>query len=451
MIGRLRRRLQGERGAVAVFVGLSMVVLCGSVAVATDLARLRHERHVLQAAVDLGALAGAQSLPVVGSTQAAFAVSTARAVAVANAPSLQTSGLTIDFRCIVGDPEGNGGADSPDFKIACGPAGSGTWTTGWTTYHGKATHSCDPNAGDLCNTIVLQASSTVVFDFAKVIGFNSGSTGTVMGASCRGICGMPTAPLDVMLVFDRSYSMTDADIANAKNAALAVLSFYNSSLQYVGLVGLPYHNPSNKCVANSTQNYPMPGNAWLLVGLSSDYSKADGTLNANSTLVKTIQCLQRTPATTRVTPCCSGHTDLGDPLQTAADTLISTGRAKVPKVIILISDGEANQPLGSQPCSYAVQKAAAAKAQNIDIFSVAFGAAGAKCSYDTSGTYRNAYATSMFAAMATSSVDHSPGGCGAMENKDGDNYFCEPKSSDLEPVLRRVAAQAVQQSRLVDI
>ena len=77
----LRRpdRLQEEHGAVVVITALLLVVLMGAVAFAVDLARLRHERQVLQTAVDLGALAGAGKLPAQGVAEANAVVAMATA------------------------------------------------------------------------------------------------------------------------------------------------------------------------------------------------------------------------------------------------------------------------------------------------------------------------------------------------------------------------------------
>ena len=69
---------------------------------------------------------------------------------------------------------------------------------------------------------------------------------------------------------------------------------------------------------------------------------------------------------------------------------------------------------------------------------------------DTSGPFRNAYASTNLACAATASTDDVPGGCGPLENRDGDNYFCESGSGDLEPVFRQVAAATLGHSRLVE-
>ncbi len=50
-------------------------------------------------------------------------------------------------------------------------------------------HDCDPFAGDKCNTIRLTTSNTIPYYFAPVIGINTGNTGTVAAASCKGACG----------------------------------------------------------------------------------------------------------------------------------------------------------------------------------------------------------------------------------------------------------------------
>ena len=146
----------------------------------------------------------------------------------------------------------------------------------------------------------------------------------------------------------------------------------------------------------------------------------------------------------------AGHTNLGDPLDAAREMLQTQGRSDVPDIIIFMTDGEANQPDGLQPCNYLNNKAAIAKAAGQTIYTIAYGVGGALCSQDTSGAFRNAYASTNLAKAATNSIDDVPGGCGINENKDGDNYFCESGSGDLEPVFRQVAAATLGHSRLIE-
>jgi hypothetical protein len=457
--------MDDERGVVAVIVALLMVVLMGSAAMTFDLARLRHERHLVQAAVDLGSLAGAGFLPVNDATGANAALAAARAVAIQNAPELASAGLSIDFACVVAAPV----SQSFTLGFACGPGGNGVWTGGWTVRAGKAIHSCNPFGGDLCNTIRASASSTVDYWFAPFIGFDQGSTGAVRAAACRGFCGQSSSPLDVVFVIDRTASMSTSDIANLKDAIVdtsaaedSVLEFYNPADVRIGLVALPYRDAGG-CGVNSTQNYPAPvppaanQNLWQVVGLSNDYRLSNGNVNPSSLLVQRIQCLQRAGSpTVRVNGRTDshGHTDHGDPLM-AAVALLNQGRPEAPDVIIFFADGESNQPYGvTSPCSYAINAVAAAKAAGTSVFALGYGAEGARCQYD-SGAWANAWATRFLSTVASPtsagpSTDNAPGGCASNENTDGDYYFCESRGEDLDAVFRQIAVQSIQKSRLLN-
>ena len=119
----ISERMKEERGAIAVLAALTIVILLAAVAFVIDISRLYHERQVLQNAVDFGALAGAQDLPVQGSSQANVASAIARTVAEANAPQVVTAGLTITYQCVVGDRDHDGQPDPGDVPFVCGPTG----------------------------------------------------------------------------------------------------------------------------------------------------------------------------------------------------------------------------------------------------------------------------------------------------------------------------------------
>lgn len=468
---RLRARAQDERGVVAVIVALLLVVLGGSAALTFDLARLRHERHLIQAAVDLGSLAGAAYLPVSDVAGAAIATAAAEEIAIKNAPQLETLGLEITFACVV---EGSGGEESD----ACGPAeGTEEWGSGWTVKGGRAIHDCNPNIGDLCNTIRVRASSTVDYYFAPLIGFDEGSTGSVAAAACKGTCGPAAVDLDIVFIVDRSRSMSDGDVANVRNAlannsaeADSVLELYDPDHVHIGLVALPYKNQSNCNVGTaSTQTYPaLVPDLWQVVGLSDDYRGPDNRLVPASTLVSRIQCLQRAGSIT-VRPFSGvGHTDYGDPLHAAQSILDNDPNARddAEDVIVFMGDGEANQPFRTeQPCAYAVEHAGYAKAAGTTVFSLAYGAGAPggggsgenpTCSSDDSGFWRDAVATTMFAAVASPRLDggptddNDPGGCAADENTDGDRYFCEERGENLRDVFLQIVEETVQYTRLLN-
>ena len=457
-----KARFAEEHGAIAILFALTVVILFAAVAFVIDISRLYHERQVLQNAVDFGALAGSQDLPVQGSVQANVTTTLAKNVAIANAPEIGPAGPTITYECVIAIA--NGVPDLTQVPFVCGPA-AGTWASGWTLKPTRAVHPCDPFAGDKCNTIRLTTSNTIPYYFAPVIGINTGSTGAVNAASCKGACGAASSPLDVVMVLDRTGSMTAADVANVKNAALSILGFYDSSQQWVGLITLPYGDPSNKCVAFGNSNakpsptyqvYPDSNYTdWQAVPLSKDFTSASGTVNNNSALVKGINCLQGAPGTVQATSdggAPSGnHTNLGDPVDAARAMLAAEGRPTAPDVIIFETDGQANQPSTRLPCFYFNTKATAAKTAGDTIFTLAYGldSPPVKCT-DSSGPFNGKYATTNLAGAATVSTDDVPGGCGPNENKDGDDYFCVPGSSDLEPIFRAAAAASLSIPHLIE-
>ncbi len=145
------------------------------------------------------------------------------------------------------------------------------------------------------------------------------------------------------------------------------------------------------------------------------------------------------------------HTNLGDPLAAAQQMLALQGRANVPDVIIFETDGQANQPSTRLPCSYFNTMASTAKNAGTTIFTLAYGldSPPVKCT-DTSGAWTGKYATTNLAAAATASTDDVPGGCGPNENKDNDDYFCVPGSTDLEPIFRAAAVASINMPHLVE-
>ena len=81
----------------------------------------------------------------------------------------------------------------------------------------------------------------------------------------------------------------------------------------------------------------------------------------SSPIVTQINCLVRAGSPTvtvgGVDRTSAGHTNLGDPLADARQMLATQGRPTVPDVIIFMTDGQANQPFGQQPCAYLNTKA----------------------------------------------------------------------------------------------
>lgn len=327
---RLLQRAGREHGQILVITALLLVVLLGMVALVVDVGRFQRERGQVQNVVDASALAAAAELP----DDAALAQTLAGQYALANDADITSN---ISFRCVVGDRDSNGLPDPNDLAVVCNPGVNGSFTCA----NGRCVSLCVPSEGDECNTIVVSGDKTVPFSFAPVLGIFEENTGNIRAAACRGSCGGgATAPLDVVLILDRTGSMDAGELADAKTAAKSVLQLYNPSQQHVALGVLGPSSTSTTCGSPYSGGLGVDassGGSWLPVGFSTDYQNSDGTLNNSSLIVKTINCLETS----------SVGTDLGDPLIAAKDYLEANGRANVPHAIILFTDGAANQPLGS--------------------------------------------------------------------------------------------------------
>jgi Flp pilus assembly protein TadG len=276
-----------------------------------------------------------------------------------------------------------------------------------------------------------------------------------------------TAPVDIVVILDRTSSMTSADLTNVKNASRALLQYLDPAHESVALGVLGPSGPTTcsggghglgvgRVPANNGP--PDPNGRWMASpfgtgALWQDYQNANGTVNVNSDIAKTINCLTTS----------SVGTDLGSPLQ-AALAFLNSQPPTTPahhKGIILMTDGAANEPLGTtpNPCQYALNAATAAKNAGVQLITIGFGIenkadTGNQC-HDATGTYRNTsggtgpWVGPLLQAMASG----GPVGtteCNDAENTDGDAFFCQRSNLDLSKVFVDAAAQLTQRApRLV--
>jgi Putative Flp pilus-assembly TadE/G-like/von Willebrand factor type A domain len=435
-------RRDREQGQILVLFTLVVVVLMGLSALVIDVGVLRRTGQELWNAMDAGSLAGAAELP----DNPTAAASAARRFATANFPGVAPASINVTYRCVVGDRDNNGVPDAGDVPAVCnpGPSPSGGWRCGG----GICAAICVPGTGIKCNTLVLASAATVNFNFGRAVGVNQGSTQQVVSAACVGPCGAsPTGPVDLMMVIDRTSSMSATDILNARDAANSVLTLYDPEKQYIGLGLLGPSSTATSCSgANSpAQGVPAPSITgavtWTPVGLTGvgapvnqRYLNTNGTLNTTSTLVKAISCFTQS----------STGTIMSTPTTAAKNYLLANGRSNAVKGIIFMTDGEPN----GDTCANASAAATAAKTAGIQMFTVGFGIdATFKCP-DTSGTWYNKSVTNLLANMATNSIDN---GCTTAENADGDNFYCQPKSGDLAAVFGLAAAQLAQGTKLINL
>jgi Flp pilus assembly protein TadG len=397
----LRSLWRQEFGQGLVLGSMAMVVILGFAALVLDVGMFLHEKAEIQKAVDAAALAAAQKLP---DSWAAAQTDANAWLAKNDAGAALGDTISISFTC------------TSQFQVACDPAAS-KW-----------------------DTIVIRAERKVPLNFAPLLGVDDVTVKASAGG-CRGLCGAsPYTALDVMMVLDRTLSMSSSDVQKVKNGAKAILGVFDDAYQHVGLGASPAGKKATPCNFPSNIGSDPNNPDWTLVGLSDDYQ------NPGNALVSTIDCLKQPSKT-------YAQTNLGDPLLAARDELMgSSGRLGVPKGVILLSDGAANRPDNGptsgffylplcgpepdamNPCQYAVDSAQALKNQGIEIFTIGYGIAGEYCECDN-GTWKNKPARDLLKAMAT----------------DQYHYFEEPKGSSLTSVFQQIGVKMVTDLRLVSV
>jgi hypothetical protein len=321
----------------------------------------------------------------------------------------------------------------------------------WTVDGKSAFASCLPSQGDVCNTIVLKGPAERDYLFAPALGVDRGSTGVQVAAACKGLCGeRPEVPIDLVMILDRTGSMSDVDRQNAEDAAQTVRTTLDHRVQWLAFGLLHKSRTVNGCVStadNSAGWTADPGNptdlrSWLPMGLTgTGASFGTDYRSSSSAMAGAIDCFNQS----------SGQgTDLADPVRVAAFELRNHGRPGAIKAILLMTDGQPNTSTGSRTdyCREAVEVAATTKGEGIELYTVGFGVDDVSCE-DPAGTpwYRGE-TTNMLAAMAT---DSTHDGCTDAENDDGDHYFCLPRSGDLSDVFRKAVVQLTSHSRLVKL
>ncbi|WP_127129471.1 pilus assembly protein TadG-related protein [Georgenia sp. SYP-B2076] len=447
-----------ERGAVAVIVALLVPVLFAAAALAIDISMLTHQRQNLSNALDAAAQAGAYALP------GDFDVATATALKFAKANDPEAAPTT-EFWCVVA-ATGPGAAPSVRPGQVPGVCNPGT-TAGARCNESICAIPCPAVAGNSCNTMRVQDDKEVAFSFAPVIGIDTGSTGDLTSTACKGSCGaLAPNPMDVVVVADRTGSMSTADRNLMVSAIKGTLQTMTREQQYVALGTIGRSRTGGACLTTpSTSNTTGP---WIPVPFSSDYTvgPADApSLNTGSTLVKELTCLSSS----------STGTYLASPLKASAQYLLGNNSGTLPprvgevrKAIIFETDGQPNEDtipgstdlsvagdIGNSnvgaACTNFTTVATKTKSAGVLIITVAFGdALTASCG----GTP----VREVLAAAASPDPNGGPSkaqnDCGnatkrATENGDGDFFFCAGTGSELGPIFASAVNQLNPHTRLI--
>lgn len=443
-----------ERGQVLVLFVIFSVILFLAAVIAIDLGTYLWERQQIEIAVDAAALAGGLELPddKVSAENEAFAFlqdndPDVPLVACPGGESPQDGPcVQISFRCVVGDRDSNGVPDSSDIPATCNP-GSGA---SWSCADQLCVAQCAFVGANRCNVIDVVASKEVPLTFTSMLGLPPLLVSASQNGACKGYCGTaPTTLLDIVLVIDRSGSLSSTELAEVKAGVMTALEYFDPQYHRVGLAVLGAANPSSTCQDLD----PGSGGTWGLVPLSDDYKNADGSINTSSDLVSTVLCLQSS----------SQGTDLGSPLSDsfynrpdALDELQTNGRADAIHGIILFTDGAANEPDpmpgDDNPCGYANDRATVIKNESIELFTIGYAVTTEQCN-DDSGPYDYERTTELLADMANDSADDQ-GHCAnassvTAENNDGDHFLCQAEGGDLEIVFATAASALSTGVRLI--
>jgi hypothetical protein len=136
----------------------------------------------------------------------------------------------------------------------------------------------------------------------------------------------------------------------------------------------------------------------------------------------------------------------------ARQYLAANVRVGVKQAILFETDGSPNYGsaglASDYTCSTADAEATLTKAAGIEVFTVGFGVGAGDVCPDSSGAFKSKSVTTALASMANSSIDN---GCVAAENTDGDHFYCQPKSSDLQSVFISAITTLTGTTRLVQI
>ena len=350
--GILRRRneVEREKGQILVLFALVLVVILAFAAIAVDLGVLRNNRQILRNTTDAAALAGGTLMPVDGSKpgDAAAVATLINSTIRTNYPGLPQSTTAIGSRCVVGvDPniaacaytisfrcligaDSTGPLISRDVPATCDPThslGTSNLASQFTGAGPTRTSSCNPSAGDKCNVVVVEGSSTTQYAFAPVVGIENGSSGAVSSAACGGPCGaVPLTLNDVELVIDTSGSMggnysgtpSEPRIYWAKLAANQLVT----DLENNGGIGVTGNRVGITTFSGTTAH--SDATAW-----TSTAAQLANKINAIAA---------------------GGTTPTAVGMRTATTDLIAHARnpvgGKVERVVIFLSDGRPNPDLG---------------------------------------------------------------------------------------------------------
>jgi len=380
-----------------VFVTIALIPLIGMIGLVADIGHAYYGQRALQASADAAALAGAAKLP-----------DTAQAIATAKQFGT-TKGAKNEPMNVLNVSE--------QIATRCATSMPG----------------CFPH-----NVLTVTETAPVKTSFLRLLGVNTIDI-HAKSTACGPCCGRDA---DIVLVFDRTGSMcmdfngnNDSNCTKLKNARSGMLTLLGSLdpiFDKVALVVLPPATSSSAgCSTPPDDVYDSQSAAWLLVSLTNKYQLPNHSLDTNSKIVKTINCLVA-----------SGPTAYANAIDTAQAELDKNGRANVGHYIVFFTDGAANtgpayyaksSQYRQQPCHQGVNSAAAAKSKGTIVYSIGYTLSGMGGS------------SNRCQAQSPSGPDESPSisAFQALQQiaSNSTTFFNQPALASLNSIFSQVAAQ----------
>jgi hypothetical protein len=416
-----------ERGQVIPLVIIALITLIGMCALVMDVGYAYYAKRQLQASVDAAALAGAQNLP---DTSTATTIAN-RYVSLNTPANIQNATWSVTTRC------------SKAGGLLCNPA----------------------------NTLQVKETAHLPTVFARLFGikyFDLNATATACQPCSIG-------PADIMVTMDRTGSMCTPldsngwcyDLDNAKDGVRTLLSDMTTSADHVGMIAFPpVPAAASVCSAPVTKSgqatyYDDPTYKFLTDSLSWDYKNPDGSLNMSAGLLAhTVDG----PASSCITD--GGTTSYAQALQQAGNVLLSTGRPGVQKIIIFMTDGEANigpvfdqtkypgvnppnGPENMQPCHTAENVATTLKNQGITIYTIGYDLR------DQNGNYANCQHGQVSNGKHTDSAGNESPSITSLQTLQNiaspGNFYDKPNGGQLNTIFTAIAEDITAgTSKLVD-
>jgi Flp pilus assembly protein TadG len=415
----LRRSARGgQSGQTLPLVVAFMVILIVFVGLVVDFGNVYRVRQALRASTDAAAAAGAGQLTMSYPADASAAVTQAK---------LYTS---------------SSGGRNPIPGVTPGNVNQ------------TVTTSCvGSNSNIPCNTantVTVNQTVAVPTYFLRLLGFNS----ITVSANAQACSPCNSVPLDIQLVVDRTGSMAQTGgstngLTKWENLQQGLLQGFlpglDSGEDNVGLTTLPpdIHGTADVCTAAQTSNYDSNTPTYTVVPLSNTYMDSSDHLVSSSPLVSDINCMRP-----------GGGTDYSNALEAAYAELQTDGRSGVQKIIVLLSDGAANEgqncvtttvhgqqvkdsdPHCMQPCHTAVNDATTYKAQGVLIYTILYGdqTGGPPCQ-DYTGANESPSMQPQAAMQQMASTN---------------DYFPDPNPANLVSIFQQIASDmAAGSSRIV--